>query len=147
MTTLSKYRTAVIEDWIDYNGHMSEAFYVLVFGFATDAALETLGLAEDYRSETGCSLYTVEAHVRYLKEAGLGAALEVTTEVVGVQDKKLHLVHTMSHAGDVIATEEILGIHVDQQAGGASVLPDLTLEAAREALAAPPPWAGRHVSV
>jgi acyl-CoA thioesterase FadM len=24
-------------EWVDYNGHMSEAYYVLIFGDATDA--------------------------------------------------------------------------------------------------------------
>src|SRR5699024_6804304 len=53
---LSTYSTPVREEWIDYNGHLSEAYYVLVFGFATDAAMEALGLGEDSREATGCSL-------------------------------------------------------------------------------------------
>lgn len=147
MTAVSRYRADVVEDWIDYNGHMSEAFYVLVFGYATDTAMEALGLGAEYRSETGCSLYTVEAHVRYLREVGLGASLEVTSEVIGVKDRKLHVVHTMVHHGEVIATEEILGIHVDQRAGCAAALPESLLSAARERLTDPPQWAGRRVTV
>ncbi len=30
------YEGPVKPEWIDYNGHMSEAFYVLVFGYETD---------------------------------------------------------------------------------------------------------------
>src|SRR5699024_6511063 len=41
---LSTCDTPVREDWIDYNGHLSEAYYVLVFGFATDTAMDALGL-------------------------------------------------------------------------------------------------------
>ena len=63
---LPRYDSAVAEAWIDYNGHMSEAYYVLVFGFATDAVMETLGMDAEYRHRSGASLYTVEAHVRYL---------------------------------------------------------------------------------
>lgn len=147
MTTVSTYETHVVESWIDYNGHMSEAFYVLVFGHATDAAMEALGLGQQYQSATGCSLYTVEAHVRYLREVGLGAAIQVSTEVLGVKEKKLHLAHAMDRAGETIATEEILGIHVDQQLGGASALPKRTFEAAAQALSDPPEWAGRRVRV
>ena len=29
-------------EWIDYNGHLSEAYYVLVFGHATDAVMHRL---------------------------------------------------------------------------------------------------------
>lgn len=39
----SVYRTTVKDEWIDYNAHLSEAYYVLVFGFATDAAMDELG--------------------------------------------------------------------------------------------------------
>uniref|UniRef100_UPI0018E587F0 thioesterase family protein n=1 Tax=Nocardiopsis sp. TNDT3 TaxID=2249354 RepID=UPI0018E587F0 len=55
-------------EWIDYNGHLSEAYYVLVFGFATDALMDRVGLDAAYRERSGRSLYTVEAHVRYLRE-------------------------------------------------------------------------------
>ena len=48
-------------EWIDYNGHLSEPYYVLVCGHATDAVMEAVGLGPDYRAETGASLYTVEA--------------------------------------------------------------------------------------
>ena len=35
-------------EWIDYNGHLSEAYYVLVFGHATDAAMVALGMTPEY---------------------------------------------------------------------------------------------------
>ncbi|WP_220471765.1 thioesterase family protein [Tomitella gaofuii] len=149
---LSTYRTAVRPEWIDYNGHMSEAFYVLVFGYATDEAMDVLGLGPRYRERTGCSLYTVEAHIRYLQEVPLGAPLTVHTEVVGVAGKKLHLAHSMSAAlagaePALVSTEEILGVHVDQNAGGAVPLPDEVLTAARGAQTPAPAWSGRAVGV
>lgn len=144
---LPGYRAHVIQDWIDYNGHLSEPYYVLVFGFATDAAMESLGLGPDYRERHRCSLYTVEAHVRYLHEVGLRAELEVSTEVIGVAEKKLRLAHTMRSEGEVVATEEILGIHVDQAGGGAVPLPENVRAAAGEMLTEPPSWAGRRVRV
>lgn len=143
--TLSTYETAVRPEWIDYNGHLSEAFYVLVFGFATDEAMAALGLGEEYRSHTACSLYTVEAHVRYLDEVGLGSDLRVATDVVGVTAKKLHLAHTMVVDGRTVATEELLALHVDQNRGRAVALPESVESAARAALAEAPSWAGRRV--
>ena len=64
-------------EWIDYNGHLSEGYYVLVFGFANDAAMVALGMTSDYLAETATSLFTLEAHVRYLDQVPPGARLEV----------------------------------------------------------------------
>ena len=146
-STLPGYRTEVIPDWIDYNGHLSEAYYVLVFGFATDAAMDALGLDPGYRERSGCSLYSVEAHVRYLSEVGLGADLQVATEVIAVAPKKLRLAHTMRADGEVIATEEILGLHVDQGQGRTVPLPEDVRSAAEAMMSPPPDWAGRSIAV
>ena len=70
---LPVFHQTVQDDWIDYNGHLSEAYYVLIFGFATDALMDAAGLDAAYRDRTGCSLYTVEAHVRYLHEVPAAA--------------------------------------------------------------------------
>lgn len=145
--SLTTYETPVLEDWIDYNGHLTEGYYVLVFGFATDAAMDALGLGADYRQETGCSLYTVEAHVRYLQEVAQGARLRVRTHVVGVVQKKLHLAHEMFVGDELVATEEILGIHVDQADGRATVLPEATTTSAAEHQVRPPVWVGRAVRI
>ena len=47
--TFSTWREPVQDDWIDYNGHLSEAYYVLVLGHATDHVMEAIGLGPDYR--------------------------------------------------------------------------------------------------
>ncbi|MGO1409996.1 MULTISPECIES: thioesterase family protein [unclassified Microbacterium] len=143
--TLSTYDTAVKPEWIDYNGHMSEAFYVLVFGFATDEAMAAVGLDEDYRAATGCSLYTVEAHVRYLDEVGLGTELHVSTEIIGAAAKKLHIAHTMVAGDAVVATEEILALHVGQREGRTEPLPEAVQQRVQAALSDAPAWAGRRV--
>ena len=41
---LSTWDEAVRPEWIDYNGHLSEAYYVLVLGHATDAAMAASAL-------------------------------------------------------------------------------------------------------
>lgn len=141
------YETPVKPEWIDYNGHMSEAFYVLVFGFATDKAMDALGLDSAYRASSGCSLYTVEAHVRYLDEVSLGDHLRVMTEIVGTTEKKLHLAHTMFVGETVVATEEILGLHVHQQQGRTVPFPEAVQQRSTAALRDAPSWVGRAVSV
>ncbi|MEU0242675.1 thioesterase family protein, partial [Nocardiopsis sp. NPDC006198] len=103
-------------EWIDYNGHLSEAYYVLLFGFATDALMDRVGLDAAYRERTGCSLYTVEAHVRYLHEVAADAEVEIRTRVVGPGPggpaaKKARLCHEMRVGGELAATEDSIGLY------------------------------------
>lgn len=137
-------------EWIDYNGHLSEAYYVLVFGFATDALMDRVGLDAAYRERSGCSLYTVEAHVRYLDEVGADAEVEVLTRVIGSGTaapgtRKVRICHEMRVDGALAATEELMTLHVDQGQGRAVPLPE-EVAARLAALAEPAPdYAGRSI--
>jgi acyl-CoA thioester hydrolase len=106
------WREPVRDTWIDYNGHLSEPYYVLVFGHATDAVMDAVGLGPAYRSAHDASLYTLEAHVRYLAEVAAGHDLEVRSSVIGATGKLLWIWHEMYAAGRLRATEEVLGVHV-----------------------------------
>jgi acyl-CoA thioesterase FadM len=130
---LSLYETTVEPGWVDYNGHMSEAYYVLVLGYATDALLDAIGMDDAYRRAQHVSLYTVEAHVSYLQEVGEGEPLTVTTHVLGVDDKRVHLFHFMRRGdGGLVATEELLLYNVDTEAGRSAPLPQEIAGALRE---------------
>ena len=140
---LDVYRTEVIDDWIDYNGHMSEAFYVLVFGFATDQVMDQIGLDTAYRNANKSSLYTVESHIRYLDEVSLGAALEVTAKLVSAGPKKLHLAYEMHADGELAATEEIIGLHVDQDVDSTAPFPTEIMDRIARIRREAPDWVGR----
>jgi len=154
--SLPLFRETVRPEWIDYNGHMSEAFYVLVFGFATDALMERTGLDPAYRKSTNCSLYTVESHVRYLRDVPVEARLAVRTRVLGVAGKKVWVTHEMYVVADPcdepgadaepVATTELLALHVDQGAGRATPFPDAVRERLNGLSEPPPWWAGRSVA-
>ena len=134
-------------EWIDYNGHLSEGYYVIVFGHASDAAMAALGMTPAYLVETATSLFSVEAHVRYLDQIPPGARLEVRTSVIGVTAKLLWLWHEMWSDDRLRATEEVLMVHVDTAVGRASPFPD-DLRARAEALrVAPPEHASRRIAV
>ncbi|MFN0154064.1 MAG: carnitine 3-dehydrogenase [Gaiella sp.] len=117
---LSLYETSVDASWVDYNGHMTEARYLDVFAFATDAFLRHVGMDASYLAG-GHSLYTVETHIRHLREAAGGTPLTVATQVLGADAKRLHLFHTMRHAGDghALATGEHMLLHVNTTASRA----------------------------
>jgi acyl-CoA thioesterase FadM len=127
---LELYRTSVKPEWIDYNGHMHEAYYVLVFGHATDAFLDLIGMDAVYRDRTHTSLYTVEGHIAYLTEISLGTDLAVATTLVAADAKRVHLFHEMRRASDgaVLATYELLSLHVDQDGPRVTTMPTTILE-------------------
>jgi acyl-CoA thioester hydrolase len=120
---MTVWREPVRDEWIDYNGHLSEAYYVLAFGHATDAVMDSVGLGPEYRDASAASLYTVEAHLRYLAEVPRGAGLEVRSAVIGATDKLLWIWHEMWVEDRLRATEEVLGVHVDTRSGRSAPFP------------------------
>ncbi|HCB07216.1 MAG TPA: 4-hydroxybenzoyl-CoA thioesterase, partial [Nocardioides bacterium] len=130
------WREPVLDEWIDYNGHLSEPYYVLVFGHATDAVMDAVGLGPEYREANDASLYTVEAHVRYLDEVSAGADLEVRSSVIGATGKLLWIWHELWVEGRLRATEEVLGVHVVGR--GSAPVPDDVAAPARAARVDPP---------
>lgn len=149
MTSPIVWTEPVRDEWIDYNGHLSEPYYVLVFGHGTDEVMRRIGLAPEEVAVTGTSLYTVEAHVRYLDQVPPGADLEVRSSVIGGGAKTLWLWHELWVDGRLRATEEVLGLCVadrDRQTRAAAFsaevagrIDDLRVE--------PPPEAGRRISI
>lgn len=132
-------------EWIDYNGHLSEAYYVLVFGHATDAMMARLGMTPQYLVDTRTSLYTLEAHVRYLAEVPAGSRLEVRSSVIGVTGKLLWVWHEMWCDAKLRASEEVLAVHVDSTAGRSSPFPDVLRARAESLLVPPPEHASRRI--
>ena len=115
MPALITYQTPVQADWVDYNGHLRDAFYLLIFSYATDAFMDRIGLDSDNRSASGNSLFTLECHLNYLHEVKLGTDVWVQTQVIGFDRKRLHLYHRLHREGfePVLAASEQMLLHVD----------------------------------
>ena len=115
MPALTTYTTQVLPDWVDYNGHLRDAFYLLIFSYATDALMDTLGLDSDNREASGHSLFTLELHLNYLHEVKRGADVEVQTQLIAHDAKRLHLYHSLHLLGDekALAGNEQMLLHVD----------------------------------
>ena len=115
MPALTTYTTQVLPDWVDYNGHLRDAFYLLIFSYATDALMDTLGLDSDNREASGHSLFTLELHLNYLHEVKRGADVEVQTQLIAHDAKRLHLYHSLHLVGDekALAGNEQMLLHVD----------------------------------
>lgn len=102
-------------EWIDYNGHMNVAFYVLAFDNATDTLFEAIDFGTAWRKRAQRSFFAVEGHVRYLAELTLGDDMAIGTQILNVDAKRLHFFHTLHNraTGTLCATMEIMALHVD----------------------------------
>ncbi len=144
---------AVPPEWVDYNGHMSESCYLLVFGDQSDAFFRYIGIDEAYRA-AGHSLFTVQTMIFNLAEAHLGDRLDLSLQLLDADDKRLHIFHAMHNAdtGELLATGEQMLVHVDMAAGkSAPMPPDLRARvqavlAAHAALPVPS-QAGRNIAI
>jgi carnitine 3-dehydrogenase len=116
-------QTQVRPEWVDYNGHMTDSRYLQVFGDATDALFRRVGIDDAYR-KSGRAMYTVETHVSHLAEAKALEELYVTTQLLGVDDKRVHLFHQLHRKRDDVAVAacEQIYLHVDTSAGKASAM-------------------------
>ncbi len=125
--------TVVRPEWIDYNRHMTDFRYGQVFGDAMDALYRHVGIDEAYRA-AGHMYYSVESHVLHRGQARDGDSLYVTTQLLAVDEKRLHVLHRLHRGCDdaLIATGEQMHLHVDTTAGKASAVDP----AIRERLAA-----------
>jgi acyl-CoA thioesterase FadM len=113
-TQRSPYVFSVPQAWCDYNNHFSDGYYMVAFGHATDAFFRHVGLGHAYRKTSrDYSTYTVEAHVRYLKEARAGDILQIHHYVRDITPKRLCLLHEMRMEEALIATVEFTFVHVD----------------------------------
>jgi carnitine 3-dehydrogenase len=148
---LLRFETVVRPEWADYNVHMSDFRYGQVFGDAMDALYRSVGI--DYAARgSGPVFYTVESQVRHLSEAKVGDRLHVTTQVLHVDDKRLHVFHELRRSTDstLLATAEQMHLSVDREAAkaapmAAAVRDKLQALAKRHATLPAPTGAGQPV--
>lgn len=129
MPALVTYTTDVLPDWVDYNGHLRDAFYLLIFSYATDAFMDRIGLDSSARDASGHSLFTLEAHINYLNEVKLGEPVEVHTQIIAHDKKRVQLYHSLHKAGsdEVLAASEQMLLHVDMAGPRSAPFSDVSL--------------------
>jgi acyl-CoA thioesterase FadM len=113
---LPRYRAAIEPAWIDYNGHLRDAFYGLVASYAVDGVMDYLGLDAAYRARTHCTLYTLEVHFHYLHEVKASDDLAVVSSVLDFDQKRIHIGcrFVCSRVDTAVAVAEMMLLHVHQ---------------------------------
>ncbi len=153
-TPLYLHEDVVRPEWIDYNGHMNVAYYVLAFDLATDAFLDHIGLDRDYKKETNCTTFVVDMNVCYLGEVLEGDRLRFSTQLLNADGKRLHYFHRMYHAekGYLAATNELMTVHINLDTRRVAPLRDdlqqrIALLRERHAALPLPEQAGRIIAI
>lgn len=117
MAGIPLYQTAILPEWIDYNGHLRDAYYGLIVSYAIDALMDRIEIDAAYRQRTGCTLYTLEMHIHYLHEVKQADTAIVAVRIAGADSKRIHAAFEFLRAGhtDLAASAEVMLLHVRQQ--------------------------------
>ena len=108
-SSLQTLQTPVLKDWIDYNDHLNDAYYLVIFTKASDALQNHLGLTLEHIKNTGETLFTVENHLAYLQQIGLGEMVTVRSQILETDNKRMRIFHSMfNDQNELLATAEML---------------------------------------
>lgn len=128
----------VLPEWIDINGHMNVAYYVLAFDLGVDALWRQLGITDNYIETTQCSTFAVECHVTYQAELKVAEPYIVTSQILAYDEKRIHQFQRMYHAEKeyLAATAEWMNLHIDLTSRRVQPFPESILLALRKYTAA-----------
>ena len=140
--------------WVDEFDHMNLAYYVAVCDWGTYKFWELVNDGRQLDERDGMEYAIVEAHVNYLREVRRGDKLIVTTQLLGYDDKRFHLFHTLKHATEdfVSATNEVMGLGFNLNTRGIAPFADRVQSKLAEIFAGQqtlpkPTHAGRSISL
>lgn len=118
----------VEERHLDFLGHMNVMWYTHFFDRATWNWYNSFGFGHEYHSKSGNGSFALEAHTRYLAELRVGDEFKIYSRAVKRSEKLFLMMHFMTRArdGELAATIELLGIHIDLATRRSSPLPAAT---------------------
>jgi acyl-CoA thioester hydrolase len=116
VTEIPAYRAEILPDWIDYNGHLRDAYYCVLMSYAVDDVMDHLGLDAAYRRDTRCTLYTLELHIHYFHEVKSSDDLSVVTSILDYDRKRIHAAcdFLCPRVKEPVASAELMLLHVQQ---------------------------------
>src|SRR2546421_12493413 len=88
-----RFEGEVLPEWIDWNGHLNLAYYVVLFDRATDLLFDELGLGLDYRRNEEKGTFVVETHNLYERELLVGQQVPAATHILRLGPKRPHTRH------------------------------------------------------
>ena len=148
MTVFRFHSEPMQDSWADAYGHLNEAYYLLPFTNTTWIMQDHFGIGTDYFEQTGCAIYTVETHLRYLNDVRAPATMDIETLMLGSDAKKIWFAHCMLVDGTLCATAEFMALHYNTREGRTSEMPAAIQQGLKAAeVDELPDWVGRQISL
>ena len=154
ITGVEVCRGEVLPEWIDLNGHMNVAYYLLAFDLGVDALWAQFGITNEHILSNASSTFAAESHVIYRRELKEAEPYIVTAQILAYDEKRIHQFQRMYHAeeGFLAATAEWMSLHVDLSTRRVAPWPQAILDGIQTVAEAQGEWpypndAGRRMSV
>ncbi|HJV63843.1 MAG TPA: thioesterase family protein [Albitalea sp.] len=130
------YRGTVYPWHCDHVGHMNVMWYVGKFDEATWNLFQQIGVTPSYLRAQQRGMAAVDQHIEYRRELKAGDTVQVHSEILELEGKKIRFRHEMRNGetGEVAAVTTLLGVHMDTQARKACPFPEEIVAHARERL-------------
>jgi acyl-CoA thioester hydrolase len=128
LSALLVVHTATIpEDYLDAMGHMNVMWYTHMFDRSMYNLFDQLGCSAP-NAEEQSGAFALEVHLRYLSEVRVGDQITIRTRLLGRSEKRFHVLNFMTNDtnGDLAATFELVGAHIDMKVRRMAPLPELT---------------------
>ncbi len=127
MTGERLYSAVVQDSWIDALGHVNFLDYQRI----ADLASERLWLAVGGQPPTSGALtfVIVQTHVHYLRELRLGDPVDIDTQLIGYDARRIHLYHALRRREELVCIVQVLGLAFDLSRRRASRWPVAMLQA------------------
>jgi acyl-CoA thioester hydrolase len=126
----------------------------VLFDYATDMLFEKIGIGRQYKEATNKGTFVAETHNLYERELLVGDRVKVSSQILAVDGKRLHLAHEMFmiNSRKRAAVQELMFLHVDLSKRRVAPFPDevwqrVVSAAASHAHLPRPDWVGRRVAM
>lgn len=116
----------VEEKHLDLMGHMNVMWYTHFFDRAIWGFYQLFGFGTDYHTRSGFGSFGLEMYTRHLSELRLNDEFDVYTRAIARNAKLFQHLHFMvrKRDGELSATCEILGVHIDLATRRSAPLPE-----------------------
>lgn len=134
MTDLPVTYRGVVFPWqCDHMGHMNVMWYVGKFDEATWQFFATFGLTPSALREQGRGMAAVQQNITYKRELRPGDIVTIRSGILEMKEKAIRFFHEMCNdeTGEVAATAEMTGLHLDTVRMKSCPFPEQVIERAR----------------
>ncbi|NOY56194.1 MAG: acyl-CoA thioesterase [Actinobacteria bacterium] len=125
MQWIETHRDVVYPWQCDHMGHLNVMFYTGMFDRATWHLFSSVGFTGAYLRKRDRGMAAVQSTVSYRSELVSGDLIVIRSRFLEVHDRKVRFEHEMTNveSGEIAATNELVGVHIDRTARRACPIP------------------------